>query len=396
MQDALNKVSIIRMKYDLIEDESKFNIFSLLRNSGDEVNLHSRFIFELISPDGSHRKKNEFLILLLRELNIQDFKLENIVVTREKWKIDLLIRNSSKQAIVIENKIWAEDQPDQLYNYYTKMKNQGFIDIKLYYLTPFGASPSEKSVKKLPENIKSNIVNVSYSLEILEWLDASIGKCASNPIIRENLIQYKNLINNLTGQSTNKNMKDDIIELLAKGENILDAQKIASNWVHVNWHAEWLFWEDLEKELKKKYKIVEVNRYSRDLLNSVYYKSRNRNLWYGVMCELKMVGEYGVCLYVERGFGNLYYGITITKEGKRNTIFKKNNESYSKEVEQISENTNEWWLGYREFDTKINFTSFNDKNTLKLLNEEHRRLIVGKLLEELENYIQEFNEIKLH
>lgn len=90
-----------------------FNVFTALRSPSDEVNLHSRFLHALLD----HRKPgNE-----QRRANLADFTKEfwphkpgfvpdGAKVERERHNIDILITNDSRQALAIENKIYADDQ----------------------------------------------------------------------------------------------------------------------------------------------------------------------------------------------------------------------------------------------------------------------------------------------
>src|SRR5688572_11747237 len=116
MQTLLDKIGIIDYKYDKLREQNTFNIFSILRNKNDEVNLHSRFIGELLNPIGSHKLGNIFLNHFLKLLNINTQGFEKATVHREYKDIDILIKSGSK-AIILENKIWAEDQEKQLERY---------------------------------------------------------------------------------------------------------------------------------------------------------------------------------------------------------------------------------------------------------------------------------------
>lgn len=68
-------VKQIHLKYrPLLESkEHSFNIFSILRREHDEVNLHSRFLFELLNPQGTHQQKGAFLALFLQQLKLPRF-----------------------------------------------------------------------------------------------------------------------------------------------------------------------------------------------------------------------------------------------------------------------------------------------------------------------------------
>ena len=112
----LEKIKLINWKYEkeLHDIQFEFNIFSILDLESDEVNLHSRFLFELLNPRGSHSQGNYFLdkFLRLKQIDISNFELKNIYVKREYRNSDILITNQG-HAIIVENKIYAEDQPHQ-------------------------------------------------------------------------------------------------------------------------------------------------------------------------------------------------------------------------------------------------------------------------------------------
>ncbi|MBX0332941.1 PD-(D/E)XK nuclease family protein [Pontibacter sp. HSC-14F20] len=68
MQNLLDNVGAIHHKYQKLEKQEGFNIFSVLRSHSDEVRVHSRFIAELLNPKGSHGQGTLFLNLFLNEL----------------------------------------------------------------------------------------------------------------------------------------------------------------------------------------------------------------------------------------------------------------------------------------------------------------------------------------
>ena len=51
------KLAQIRKKYVDIEVEQRtaFNIFTILRNRGEEVGLHSKFLGTLLNPNAGHK-----------------------------------------------------------------------------------------------------------------------------------------------------------------------------------------------------------------------------------------------------------------------------------------------------------------------------------------------------
>ncbi len=204
----LDKIRLINFKYEEIlhAREYDFNIFSILRNDNDEVNLHSRFIHEILNPDGSHQKGDIFLRLFLDVVGISEFRTTGkiaISVEREYQNIDILIKNSN-QAIIIENKIYAEDRDRQLEKYYKIIENEGFDYIKIIYLSLYGDEPSEQSIGKLKKREDDLIILTSYKEDIDVWIDECIKESAGFPILRETLFQYQILIQKLTGKYHSK------------------------------------------------------------------------------------------------------------------------------------------------------------------------------------------------
>lgn len=205
-----------------------FNIFSILERDRAEVR-HSRLLAELLNPKGSHGhglvflKKFTRLINDIRNLNTVNTKTvlidddemagfhDNAVVETEQFHlvngvkgyIDIVIETKDI-AIVIENKIDARDQSEQLWRYVESKKESANKTIAVY-LTPDGRSPSNDSIGNLG---LENIVLLSYQEHIGVWLDECIG-IAENDNVKIVLVQYQTLIEKIT----NKNNKRENVEL---------------------------------------------------------------------------------------------------------------------------------------------------------------------------------------
>lgn len=119
-----------------------FNVFAVLRSTSDEVNLHSRFLHALLDHvdplSGERENLGEFVRGVV---GAKEFAVAGAHVERESNHIDLLIANKT-EAVVIENKIWAGDQDQQLQRYRDALVHQGYDKelIRLVYLTPFGTN----------------------------------------------------------------------------------------------------------------------------------------------------------------------------------------------------------------------------------------------------------------
>ncbi|MEP2403338.1 MAG: PD-(D/E)XK nuclease family protein, partial [Nonlabens ulvanivorans] len=263
---TLEEIKLIRLKNEEQLKSKKFNIFSILRNPHEEVGLHSRFLMELLNPKGTHGKKELFLKHFLKVVKHPDFNLQGAQSYCEKHKIDILVQNLN-QALVIENKIYAGDQPQQLDRYYNIMLDAGYADIQLYYLTLTGSKPSKSSLGDLPKEIqKNNLRLISYKKDIPAFIDLCIKECATQPELRETLVQYKNLLKQLTMSN-----HLDTIQQLQSTLNDVDKMKTAhflvKNWKHIRWHTEWDFWNELKAQAPESVALSEHFEYSAKKLN---------------------------------------------------------------------------------------------------------------------------------
>ena len=384
METLLEKIGIINYKYTSLNDSNSFNIFEILRHKSDEVNLHSRFLVELLDKNGKHHLGDRFLQLFLPIVKVKNFDFNDYQVIKEYKNIDILIRNNS-QAIIIENKIWAGDQPKQLERYYNTIKNENFTDIWIFYLTLRGYAPSEKSIG----NLKEPVEQISYSLHIDKWIEKCIDTSSKYPRLRETLIQYQKLINDLTGNSTIMEQRLEIIKLLSENDNIFKAQMIAENWIHVRWHTEYDFWLDFEKVVANEYKILDSQKFSADTLNSVIHQSRNRNPWYGLKFEIGKLENYSLCVFIERGFGELYYGLFVQNEDCNSA----GNNSKLDKIATKMEAFCDWkktncWLGGKWLTPKIDFENFSNKETLKLVKPDFRKEYIQENWKIIKGFIE--------
>lgn len=176
-------------------DKSKYNV---LTASGLHLNenAHSKIISSLVNPKEKHNQKDTFLKLFLEEIpNIDSntFIEDDVIVTYQKKAnkrfIDLAIEfTKSNSIVIIENKFLAEDQPNQLFDYY-KFGKENYKNVYLLYLTINGHQPSENSIKKGDEKLITNQYTcISYEKNIINWLEKCIENSESN--IKENIQIY--------------------------------------------------------------------------------------------------------------------------------------------------------------------------------------------------------------
>ena len=205
-----------------------FNVFSVLRSPSDEVNLHSRFLAALFDYQSPQEVERTNLKEFLRSVaKVENFDLSAVSVEREQHNIDILIRNAnSRQAVVIENKIWAGDQPQQLQRYHDELKHQGYPSdrIHLRYLTPFGHDPTKDSRGNLDHN---KIKNIAYKDRIFQdWLRSCQQRAYDQPSLRESVGQYLHVVQKLTGTDMREAQLKELAALCEKDENLVLAYDI--------------------------------------------------------------------------------------------------------------------------------------------------------------------------
>lgn len=203
----------------------KFNIFRVLRVGHLEVRTHSPILAELLNPKGLHSQGAVFLRLFLKQVGVTDFHEEAATVTMEYHagevtensggRIDLTIDDHHGAIIVIENKIYASDQPRQLQRYRTT-----YPSASLFYLTLDGSRPtnvSDDEFKALDCKL------ISYEHDVLSWIRKCHKEAAALPGLREMLKQYSLLIEELTNQSTTRIMYHELITEILKSSEALQA-----------------------------------------------------------------------------------------------------------------------------------------------------------------------------
>jgi hypothetical protein len=200
-----------------------FNLFKILGIGHLEVKTHSPLLGELLDRHGSHGQGGVFLKRFLELQEIKGFSVETSQLRLEHYvgpvdgenggRIDIWIDDGQGSTILIENKIYAGDQPDQLKRYRKK-----FPKAHLFYLTLDGTGPSNVSEEETNE---LKFTCISYGKEILEWLEACKKEATSLPGVRETIAHYIHLIGDLTGCSISKSMSEDLVEeILNKPENL--------------------------------------------------------------------------------------------------------------------------------------------------------------------------------
>lgn len=200
---------------------------------GTQETIHSKFLAELLNPHGSHGFGPAFLKVFYEQVGLNELTPKNSSIKTEfkcpEGKMDIVISNKY-DIVVIENKIYAVDQSDQLKRYSEWLNKQEKANKKLIYLTLDGHEAS---------NAKDiDYQQISYRNDILQWLDKCIAEIFKNTLsakdgknafaknqidernafVKKLLLQYKELIKKLTRMDMEPEMKNKISEVITSNK----------------------------------------------------------------------------------------------------------------------------------------------------------------------------------
>lgn len=239
MKSFKSKIVKIVEKYNC-KDFDGYNIFRVLKLTNNEVKTQSRIIADLLNPTSKfHNQGKDFLNLFLKiVLNDENFLLDYEVHVeydlRKKealilddsnvfGRIDIFLEeNNSSKAILIENKVYAKDQKNQLERYY-KFCSKKYGDsknFKIIYINQFG-----NEYKTKDEELKKQIVTIGYNTEINEWLEAcvEISKDENQKVIIKQLINTNDYLTNLDKRAIrNRLIQFEIYKNKNEAEEIKD------------------------------------------------------------------------------------------------------------------------------------------------------------------------------
>ena len=363
-----------------------YNIFDILNLSSSEVRLHSAFIANLLDRNATHGMGDAFLKSFI-EIVLPDFS-ETFDISSSKvyveyvidiisisdnehgGRLDILVKNEKHQAIIIENKIYAGDQPLQLRRYYNYAKDAKYkpSEFRILYLTLDGHEASKESTG----DKKPYYSAISYRIHIINWLKRCVEIAACQPLVRETIRQY--IVNleqllNMMGESNQNAM----IETLVKEDNLSAALSIIDAGDVIKSRIRKDFIENRLKAIAEKYGF------------QMEYDD-----------QIVTLKAYQTIRFWRNNVQHFYYFISIEGRCAWEGIFYKTNE---KEEKVTIEGLNQLWNGGKGKDYPfgwgwMKFNNWNDSDILKdmryghnLINDIEKTLIMildNNLLEKAE------------
>ena len=384
----LNETKEYLSEYEtsIVKQGKNFNIFKTINVTTDEVRLHSRFLAELLNPLGSHGQESFFLNKfknhiqpVLEKGKSTNTSHKNLVVSDSIFseksvvkieytppekleseiniRLDILIESvDRKKAIIIENKIYAEEGLTQLGRY----KNFGEIrygsgNFIILYLTLDGKISRDESVGILEAG--SDYFCISYKDEIVQLLNQCSEELSVANHLKVIIDHYIDLIKTLTMQ---EDPNPKIIDLILKSkENFQSAQLISSQMKLAQNKIQKAFWIKLHKKMQ-----AEFDNKKSELKNEAY--ADESNLFeliepyptLSVKREVEINSQkHHLSIAIQIGKKNIYFGFPDTKENKEyvdldDTV----QEKVRTHLADQSMKSDKWWLGWKYFSGhEINF-----------------------------------------
>lgn len=329
-----------KSKVEKKEREAKgeyFSVFEYLNFSRFEEQLHTPFLRMLLDKDANHGVGKGFLQAFLDKIveklkpgfqydvnsshvEYKDVYLGNNEISEDGTstggKIDILLHDDKKHAIIIENKFDrngnpAQDQPKQLERYYNYGKDdKKYEDFILIYLTPSGQYTSENPMG----SNKITYYRMSYDLSgdkpnILFWLDECLNISNGCPRIHEVIKQYITYIKN-TRQIMEGNYQNELWNLLFSDENLLD---VTLNFIHDG--------EKIKEKIRRDFcdklvqKAGEYGLELREQYDDNFITWNKDNIWMYFVGKKKCQSQVGFVVgYFSRtddNNGGMLYGLSI-------------------------------------------------------------------------------------
>ncbi len=390
--ELLHSVDKIRTRYNEIARTTgeNYNLFEILNIETKEL-IHTYFLADMLNPKGVHGLGNLPLRLFLQEIKKDELFSDDLRVYAEKdygaidklntlgGRIDISLESQSGKSILIENKIYARDQENQLLRYYNTFKDRG--DSFILYLTLDGKDPEKQSItnaNKEESLTKSEFLCISYKENIIKWLEKCHEKAIDLPLLRETLKQYIALINILTGNSTNRKMSKEIGKQLAQSKQNIESAFEIENSI-----------DSMKKELLERL-FVQVKSHFDNKGFTVDIQSYEIRWWYITLSCQKCKVDIYICF----DEGRISLGVPNpekTFDDSKKALFQKLN-AYKecrdgKETVQPNESWYENDIWFTQ-DTKIDYYPEKKSTWLSIQNEK----LSKQIIDEFEKFIEFIND----
>ncbi len=337
---------------------NNYNILTSVLDKSDEVRLHSRMIFSLLNPIGKHYQGTLFLEKFISGLKVEQFNIniDNCSIRKEYKNIDLYITDGNKH-IIVENKIDAKDQENQIKRYIDVIQEKGDQlsenDILVVYLSLDREVPSVYSLddlKIMDEYIERNekkvalFKSIHYKEEMLTWLKSCQEEIQNITNLNEVFNQYIDVVNMINYKYKGKIMS--VSSFINKNKaNYEMANEIRNNFLKSRKDVIEPFFNNVIDALVEKLDEKWIVKMEADLSNKGHFPLRiYKNEWIDNEERFIIFGfEFDSNDYYSGQFG-------IVRRSDKVDI-KDISKEFKKDLNEliINRNEEEWWLHKIQF-----------------------------------------------
>ena len=263
--DSVAKIVQKQQEIASISGEN-YNLFKVIHMTSNETSVHSAFIADLLNPKGLHGMGNKFLTLFLDTIDTHGFtfdrekckvEIEKDIGTRTETtggRLDIIVTNEADQAIIIENKIYAEDQEAQMLRYYNYAHNRYLDRHLLLYLSLDGkVHDTDVTTKGGMVEEGKQFYTISYKEDILNWLYLCRQLAVDKPLLREGISHYINLVKSLTNTNMNAELKKEMTDIIVNNPTYIQNLNVYTEAIEAAKHELTVeFWKALFAEAQDK------------------------------------------------------------------------------------------------------------------------------------------------
>ena len=374
----------------------QYNVLTEINASRKEA-LHSSLIASFLKE---HEILCAFIKLLSGKININsdeliDGAVDTEFVCPDSKRIDILVRLKFKPAgsevpyyrvLIIENKIDARDQPQQLDNYFAALKNLGYTskEIVLIYLTPEGDGPSEDSLCADTEE-NASLIKLSYQEHIMKLLEDSLA--------------LETVQQNFRLKSTIQSYKELLVEHLF-AEGVTSSPELV-----------WQFVNELKTKvlslLQQRYDVPDEdadNNYStctkEEFLD--FFPKSPQGFGFNIpliKCSLNSNKDATIYFCIEIEYF-IYYGLSLEVDGDFNHCDYKNNHQQLKDLGRLITQLfqegfeNHYaWLGWKYFNLKQskdkwpNLRVLDEESRATLQDDAKRQALIDSMIDDINSHM---------
>lgn len=316
-------------------------------------------------------------------------------------RIDILIRLKFKpsgqttplyKAIILENKIYAKDQPQQLDNYFAALKGLEYPveDILLVYLTLDGKAPSQDSFCTA-EKENASLTLMSYKKHIISFLESSLT------------------LDTVKQSSRLKNTIESYQELLVE---YLSSYDTSSRYDTSSKELVWKFVNELETQvlslLKENYSFPDLDEQTKSFLTCEkeeflsFFPESSRSFGFNVPLKQFSLNNKDATIYFCIEIEDfIYFGLSLHYNGNFSYCDSKANHELLKDLNPLLKalfkegfDNHSEWLGWKYFNLKNaedkygpNLKLLDAKSLATLQNYAKRAALIAAMIDNIDSHL---------